>query len=144
MLIYLLLVAVCWSCQKNDNGQTKMNESTSLQGTQWKLISFVDTETGVSKEAESKDKRSYTLRFNDDNTLGGFSSTNELDGSYEPDYSTNDINITIGQRTFINELLDGNKYVDLLNNIQSFSLEKNELRLYYADKKNYLLFKPQL
>lgn len=142
-LILLLLVTVCWSCQKDDNEQTNMGEPTYLKGTNWKLISFVDTEAGVSKEAKPADERSYILRFNDDNTLGGFSSTNELQGNYDADYSTHNVNITIGQRTFINELPDGNKYVEFLNNIQSFSMEKNELRLYYTDKKNYLLFKPQ-
>lgn len=142
-LILLLLVAVCWSCQKNDDEQANMGEPTSLKGTGWKLISFVDTEAGVSKEAKPADDRYYILRFNDDNTLGGFSSTNELQGSYDADYSCNNVIITIGQKTFINEILDGPEYLDILNKIQSFSIKKSELRLYDTDKKNYLLFKPQ-
>lgn len=142
-LILLLLVAVCWSCQKNDNEQGDIGELTSLEGTQWKMISFVDSEAGVSKKAEPIGEKYYILKFNDDNTLVGFSSTNELQGSYEVDYSTSNVSITIGPRTFINEIHDGREYLDLLKNIQSFSLKKNELRLYYTDKKNYLLFKPQ-
>lgn len=142
-LILLLLVAVCWSCQKNDNEQGDIGELTSLEGTQWKMISFVDTEAGVSKEAEPIGEKYYILRFNDDNMMVGFSSTNELHGSYEADYSINNINITIEPTTEVNELHDGNKYIELLNNTQGFSLKNNELRLYYTDKKNYLLFKPQ-
>ena len=70
---------------------------------------------------------------------------NRLDGVYTIDFITGNINIHIAPMTLI--YCDKEKeelYVEILNTVQSLSIQGNELRLYYNNNKNYLLFKKQL
>jgi hypothetical protein len=115
-----------------------------LQGTAWQLVGFVDVETGEIKEIDPKeeDRCLYcTLEFNTDNTFLAFSTANEIWGNYEVDYTTNNFRFVRVWSTLIYEPGDGDRYCEALRIIRSFSTQKNELRLYYNDKKNYLLFR---
>jgi hypothetical protein len=125
------------SCQSDEN------ETVDLQRTKWKLVGFVNAVTDEMKEAEPVSEKCYLLIFNKDNTLSGVSSTNQLTGTYILDEKTSSIHINIWPMTLINELFDGELYCRDLNAVQFFSLQKNELRLYYNDDKDYLLFKLQ-
>jgi hypothetical protein len=54
-----------------------------LQSTTWKLVGFVDVETGEIKEIETKNyERCYRLTFNKDNTFTGFSFNHLFYGNY--------------------------------------------------------------
>jgi hypothetical protein len=133
----LLLCLGVTGCKEKD----KKEETANLTGTRWKLVGFV--ENGKLIEAEPKDcAECYALTFNIDRTLGTHSSTNGLFGTYSIDNNLSTIEITNLGGTKINELLDGKLYVETLLLIQSFSIVNNELKLYYANNKNYLLFKP--
>ncbi|MCL1937724.1 MAG: META domain-containing protein [Candidatus Azobacteroides sp.] len=136
-LFILFCALACMACQSNEN------EMGSLKGTKWKLAGFIDAVTDEMKEAEPVSEKCYLLTFNKDNTLSGVSSTNQLTGIYKLEEKTSSIYINIWPMTLINELFDGELYCKDLNAVKSFSLQKNELRLYYNDDKNYLLFKLQ-
>jgi hypothetical protein len=136
LLTICLTVTACQKEQKN-----------KLTNTKWKLAGIVDTQTGVLTELEPKDcDRCYTLDFdNTDTIVRGFTSSNSFGGTYEVDYSTHSFKIVNLARTLVGEQEDGHLYLDILYQIQSFSIlnkkKKNELWLYHNDKKNYLLFK---
>ena len=115
----------------------------SLTSTKWKFVCFVDAVTGEMKRAEPFATMYNFLIFNEDKILSGFSSSNELYGNYEIDTSTCGISIDIQAMSEVVECLDGSLFVELLNKVDFFSLQKHELRLYYNNKQNYLLLKPR-
>ena len=151
LLINILLIFSACS-EKTD----KSEEKDLLLNSAWKLVGFVDVETEKMKEAEPTDEWCFILRFKEGNftpelsnsleggkKLSGSSSTNSFEGAYEIDESKNSINISIGLMTQVNEYLDGELYMKSLKNTDFFSLEEDELKLYYNNGQNYLLFKSQ-
>jgi len=126
----------------------KWKENTSqeinLEGTKWKLVGIGSLDKIALQELEPKDcEKCYTLTFDTDKSFLTFSSTNELQGIYNADYTAHTIQIVDFGGSKINEIGDGILYVNPFGEmvIQSFSLQGSELRLYYSEKKNYLLFK---
>jgi len=138
-LIFLFVIAA--SC--NPELEPVLPEKEYSICDKWKLVGFVEVETDEIKEIEPKDERCFLLTFNENKTLSGVSSSNPLQGNYDISYTTGSIYITIGQCTYINETLDGRLYVNSLNEVDFFSLQENELRLYYNNKRNFLFFKLQ-
>ena len=148
----LCLLAGCENTGKAGNEfvekETSLNE---LQGTKWKLVGIVDAKTSNLKILEPREyEKCYTLAFDnsipycnedDINSFSTRSSTNELGGCYVIDYEKQHIQVLSFGGTKINEIGDGKLFCDALRTIQSFSLQKNELRMYYNNKQNYLLFK---
>ncbi|MDL2296496.1 META domain-containing protein [Bacteroidales bacterium OttesenSCG-928-B11] len=140
----VLLFTTCENkneCEKIDTSPIISSQQATLENTMWKLAGFVDMEEGCLKRAEPNDEGCYHLNFDTDSTLTGVAASNQLMGRCEIDYATCEIHIAIGNVTCINELFDGNRYIADLNKIQSFSVKGDELRLYYNNKKNYLLYK---
>jgi heat shock protein HslJ len=135
--VLLITIGGAYSCNEKEKPQAL------LANTKWKLIGFVDAVVDTIKMAKPIDDKCYLLTFNEDHTFSGVSSTNTLSGNYDIDYAVNNISLTIKLMTEINELFDGRLYLESLNSVQSFSLQENELRLYYNDKKKYLLYKLQ-
>jgi len=94
----------------------------------------------------------YTIAFDDlphsicDEKLYSFStysSVNDFTACYEVNYMTRSFQIINLLGTRVGEVNgDQELYIDAIRSVQSFSLKKNELRLYYNDNNNYLLFKP--
>ena len=124
----------------------EVEPSNNLVGTQWKLAGILDTQTGVLKELEPKDcDRCYTLTFDTDTSFSTYSSSNELGGGYIVDYVKYSYQIIYFGGTKVGEWGDGPLYVDPFwkRDIQSFSYKENELKLFYNENKNYLLFKLQ-
>jgi hypothetical protein len=148
-VIMLVVTGGFGSCgEKNE-----ANESlVALEGTKWKLVGIVD-ETGSLKELKVGSvwdvtkvcEKCYTLVFGTDSSFLTFSPANDLGGGYIADYETHSFQVTYFGGTKVGENEDGRLYARLFweGLIQSFSVSKNELRLYYNDNKNYLLFKSQ-
>jgi len=132
------LACMAIACQSNGSETV-----SSLKRTTWKLVGFVNVASGEVKEAEPASENCYLLSFNEDSTLSGTSSSNQLAGTYVFDEKKSSIHINIHQATLVTEAFDGNQYLDALNVVQSFLLHKDELRLYYNDQKEYLFFKLQ-
>jgi len=129
------------ACQSNMNGN---DEVTSLNGTMWKLAGIVDTKAGKLKVLEGQEEceKCFTLMFETDNTFLTYTSANELDGIYGIDNETQSFFMFIRGGTKVMEHPDGLLFRNSINAVRSFFLQKNELRLYYNDNKNYLNFKP--
>ena len=133
------IIAVLTGCHK-DKGCREWEQTTiepqALLNTKWKCTGFVNAKSCMIKKSE------HHLNFYEDGTLSGCG-CNVLVGNYKIDFITGNINI----HNFItSEVLcppEANEklYVETLNKVQFFSLQGNELRLYYNNKNNYLLFK---
>ncbi|MDR2920242.1 MAG: hypothetical protein LBV72_12875 [Tannerella sp.] len=121
-------------------------EQGVLNGTRWKLTGIMDVQSGMLTVPETKDcNECYTLVFDAKNSFSFFSPANELGGNYIIDYVTQSFQVAQFGGTKIAEPEDAELYVKPFwtNSIQFFSLLENELKLYYNDKKSYLLFKQQ-
>ena len=145
----VLCVLFSFSCQSKMGNSS--DDPISLKGTKWKLAGIVDVETGSLKVLEPKDcmkdNRCYTLIFEklvsdmDDNSFITYTPSNELVGIYGIDNEDQSFFIRIAGGTKVAEHWDGPLFRNCINAVQSFSLRDKELRLYYNENKNYLLFK---
>jgi heat shock protein HslJ len=109
-----------------------------LLNTAWECEGFVDLKSCKIK------KRKYNLNFHEDGELTG-KTCNDLTGNYTIDFITGDINIFIYTATemLCPPKIDEELYLETLNKVRFFSLQEDELRLYYNNNQNYLLFKKQ-
>jgi hypothetical protein len=108
----------------------------ALPGTKWKLIGFVDTQTGDITEATPTCNECYTLTFNTDTTALGYSFLNIIYLHLKP-------TLKMGVLTKLYE--HGIGTFDLLYNtiyfVESYTVENDTLKFFYNNSKNYLLYK---
>jgi hypothetical protein len=116
-----------------------------LEGTQWKLAGSVNVKTGKLEEFEPKAcAECFTLTFNSDHEASGRSVLVETwidlldlrkyhgirkisEGSWAGDPSLR---------------IDGDRFRITMASIDSFTATPKELKLFYNNKTEYLLFKP--
>ena len=111
---------------------------THLPSTKWKLEGIVDVQTNTIKELEPKDyERCYTLTLYSDGTFTGYTSRNKFVCVFES--STGNVRLLL--ITEINEQGDGSLFYNTLLSVQSHTQQEHELKLFYNDKMNYLLYK---
>lgn len=133
----LCLLGVCmvtaFSCDK-DNAFT-------LEGSKWKLQSFYDSK-GQKPDSPRPENcpECYVIKFEFKGVWQGHSSTNVLFGQYKVDTSKGTLKFTEINGTEINELYDGPKYMLILKTVHSFEVKNNQLKLFYDNEGNYLLF----
>lgn len=138
---FLLMTAILFFMGMGCEKDTKSNIPTELLKT-WKLEGFVDVKTETLKPAEPVGEKCYVLTFRENYTLAGYTSTNEVYGTYSIDADKKLLKIINFGGTEINELFDGPRYVDAIFKIESFSLSEDRLKLFY-DGDYYLQFKSQ-
>ena len=111
-------------------------EPQALLNIGWECVGFVNVKSCIIRKCGN------SIVFGEDGKLGG-ASCNILCGNYNIDFITGNINISIGAVTQVLCPPEMNEdiYLETLNNVHFFSLQGNELRLYYNNNKNYLLFK---
>ena len=132
----LILAGGFVSCSKD--------ERDILLNTKWKLVGFMDVASGETKYAEPTNKWCYTITFKNNRKWEGRSAVNSMEGKYKINYSKNSISISIRLMTKVYcENCDEDLYVESLKNVDFFSIQENELKLYYNSKQNYLLYKSQ-
>ena len=133
-VIALFLLTGGTGCEKEKEEQAP----AELYGT-WKLAGFGNTADNTFREAEPKDcEKCYTMTFLKDGTITGHTSTNEIGGEYRIKGGNLDF-LRLGG-TEINELFDGQDYVEALYKVNRFEIISKQLELYYGDT-DYLLFK---
>jgi len=133
ILLPAIIVAGCNKTIEKENDE----ELTSLKGTKWKLECIVDDETKTLNVIEPKDcEKCYTLIFDTDSTADGYSAANIV-------HLINLDPFRIQCATYIAECdcNDGNFYCGLLLLAKSYEANSNKLKLFFADKNHYLLFK---
>jgi hypothetical protein len=119
---------------------TTQDTTYALAGTKWKLVKFVNVSEGITKDPEPSSDSCYWIMFNNDSTICGHSSTNELFGYYQINSPLFTIQLLVGG-TKISEMFDGSLYMEKINLVDSFELTNTYLKMYYNNQQNYLLFK---
>lgn len=118
-----------------------------LIGTTWKLIGFGNERSGKIKPAkpEADIRGTYMLVFENQGTISGYTSTNAALGKYElPNPNKGQVTILhFGRMTYINELYDGNKYIDAIREVSKYDITSQGLFLHYSSRE-YLLFEPKI
>jgi len=119
----------------------EQNENDTLQGTKWKLMGIVDTQTDILKELEPKDcDECYSFTFDTDSTAIGWITSNDLFVWLRPVVSIATFSKALGSDFYIEDAI---LFRNVIKTITSYELNKNELKFFYNDNKNYLLFKPR-
>ena len=135
VILFLAAIVVLGGCVKKEN-------KNPLKNTEWKLINFVDVANNTKKTPEPDSEKCYILKFLEKgDSLTAVSSTNNFIGTYTIDTQTHYILITNFCGTKIKELYDGILYVKSLITVNKYTIDKDILKLYYNDNKNYLEFK---
>jgi hypothetical protein len=134
--ILLFLLGSFSSCNKE--------ERDLLTKTKWKLVGFVDVETETIKEAYPNGEYHYVLTFNKWGKFSGLTSSNSIEGKYKINYYKHSINFSMKLGTVANEFPDGYIYTDALFKVDYFFIQENELKLYYNNKQNYLLYRQKV
>jgi hypothetical protein len=117
----------------------------ALKENNWKLVGIMDAQTGSLTELEPRDcEVCYTLMFDTDTTfLSSSSVKNSLCGTYTCNYKMHSFRMIGTESLLFLERGDGVLWKSILLTVNAFTLLEDELRLYYNENKNYLLFKSQ-
>jgi hypothetical protein len=145
LLAALAVLAFSGMCCYDGDSPTQALTTQTLNGTSWKLVGIMDTQTGSLTELEPTGcKECYTLTFDTDTTfLSSSSVKNSLCGTYTYNYKMHSFRIIEYESLLFLEGEDGVLWKSILLTVNAFTLLENELRLYYNENKNYLLFKSQ-
>ena len=144
VILLVAAVVVLGGCEKKNenNNENEKENKNPLKNTEWKLINFVDVTNNTKKTPEPDSEKCYILKFLEKgDSLTAVSSTNNFIGTYTIDTQTHYILITNFCGTKIKELYDGILYVKSLIIVNKYTIDKDILKLYYNDNKNYLEFK---
>ena len=144
VILFVAAIVVLGGCEKKNenNNENEKENKNPLKNTEWKLIDFVDVANNTKKTPEPDSEKCYILKFLEKgDSLTAVSSTNNFIGTYTIDTQTHYILITNFCGTKIKELYDGILYVKSLITVNKYTIDKDILKLYYNDNKNYLEFK---
>ena len=144
VILFVAAVVVLGGCEKKNenNNENEKENKNPLKNTEWKLINFVDVANNTKKTPEPDSEKCYILKFLEKgDSLTAVSSTNNFIGTYTIDTQTHYILITNFCGTKIKELYNGILYVKSLITVNKYTIDKDILKLYYNDNKNYLEFK---
>ena len=144
VILLVAAVVVLGGCEKKNenNNENEKENKNPLKNTEWKLINFVDVANNTKKTPEPDSEKCYILKFLEKgDSLTAVSSTNNFIGTYTIDTQIHYILITNFCGTKIKELYDGILYVKSLIIVNKYTIDKDILKLYYNDNKNYLEFK---
>jgi hypothetical protein len=122
------------------SSNTKENENTdisSLVNTKWKLVGIMGIEK-IFIELEPKEcEACYTITFDTDTTASGRSACNDINI-----LNINPINIA-RTKVYCGDTSDEEKYWTAIISVTSYIVENDELKFFYNDGKNWLLYKLQ-
>ena len=115
--------------------EEKIVDTSTVHNTiigKWKLVGVVDAETSTLKVLEPKDcERCYTFTFDTDTTAWGYTVLNAM-------YIAGFI---IGG-TKLGEDGDAGICYDALFSVRSYVFNENELKFFFNNDSQYLLYKP--
>jgi hypothetical protein len=134
-------------CGEDDSPVTKSGktpqETNLLVGTKWKLMGYFDVEADTLKQDGYENyEQFFILIFDVDIAVSGFPGNHPIYGEYKINFllSTLELTVKADLSDFINVLAESKLYVEEMNKVRFFSFTDTELKLFYNDKKNYLLF----
>ncbi len=136
-ILFIGIIVIVFSANAGCEKDTFYNK---LIGS-WKFIGFGNIEDNSFENATPTDcGNCYILSFSSDGILSGTTSMNSFNGEYEV-HENNGITLFNIISTLAGELGNGDKYADALWIIESYEIDNKELKLYYNNKKNFLLLK---
>lgn len=113
-----------------------------LTNTSWKLHGFYSHETDSLEIAQPEDSEYfYVINFQEDEKFSGRTATNEFEGRYT--ISDDQIYIHDCFTTKVGEMYDGERFYSSLHEATRYSISNRQLRLYYNNNQDYLLFNIQ-
>ena len=111
---------------------------TDLTGTSWKLAGIYDVQSETLTVLEPIDCNiCYFLTFANDTMAIGRSTGNDVGVNLA---SKEHIIFTM---TEAGEFGDGDIFCDAIYKVKSYSVSKTELKFFFNEKNNYLLYKPK-
>ena len=111
-----------------------------LTGTEWRLVEFSDIEK--NKLLEKFFGSCFTLYFIDSMAVNGRGISNKTVGYYYAEVSSMAFKFTMFQNATLVGGYNNEEdlYIETMRKVESFSLNDEELKLFYNNKKDYLLF----
>ena len=152
-IIFAAFLLVFVSCKNNDTTDEQIEKTNPFPNTEWKLLGFFDEEAQTLRKQEHDSIWAYRLIFIDCSTSAEICTLN-IGTFYNVEWAEYRINFSMPNieivrllgGTFAIELSpDGTLFANIImrnNSLQSYSLNKDELKLFYIynGKKGYLLF----
>ena len=115
-------------------------ESSGLIGIKWKLAGIVNTNTDEFTVLEPRDcERCYTLSFDTDSTATVWSASNIFLIRLQPIVQVVLETEALGLDFYVEDAM---LFCKAIKSISSYDISKNEVKFYFKENKNYLLFKP--
>jgi hypothetical protein len=142
ILKYILfcMLLVGFSCRDNNPPD---DIPVPLNGTQWKLAGSVNVETGELREFQpTACVECFTLTFHSDHGASGRSVLEEI--SIDLLNLRKYIMADISEASWSGDpslRIDGDHFRKIMISIESFTVTSEELKLYFNNKTEYLLFK---
>ena len=160
--MFIFCVALFFMCSCNDEGVIVLDDyivkdttQYTLEQTEWNLVLFVDAENNTSRKpifpSWYKGDVMYVLVFNEptepvDNMSNedfwAFAEANRFFGHFVIDYTNSTIQLYKIWTTAVG-IIDENdeeNYKYGIRNSTEFEITATQLKLFYNDRKNYLLF----
>ncbi len=99
----ILYLPMFGGCQKSETNKKRDNGGTlPLIGTTWKLVGFADSERNSFELAKPSGKETYLLKFKEDGSISGSTSTNQARGKFV--LSDKDKSLSIMEFTNVTEI----------------------------------------
>lgn len=145
-----LCLAVCFGCSDDSNSEEqteqRLNQPTDaiVVNINWKLAKLVEVGDEIKIPEELvKSAKVYVIQFKDDGTFEGYTSANEINGSYASNKETGKIELKLEMQTQIADILYSDfeeMYLDFLfKKVYSYSQSDDGLYLYFG-KDSYLMY----
>jgi hypothetical protein len=128
----LLILAGIVSCGKDDE------EPIKLAGTHWMLEGIVDVETGELRELDIYYSDCQNIYFETDTTAHGCIIANDIYLHLSPQQVFVVITVNEDDDSYTGDV---QLFYDVIKTLTSYTLTKDELKLYCNGEKNYLLYK---
>lgn len=113
-----------------------------LTNTSWKLHGFYSHETDSLEIAQPEDcEYCYVINFQEDEKFSGRTATNEFYGKYT--ISDDHFSIHDFFTTEVGDMFDEDRFYSALHEATRYSISNRQLRLYYNNNQDYLLFNIQ-
>lgn len=149
ILLWLGMFSACSSdenCRfdENDGGNAGISAErtkslTKLHETSWKLYGFGTDDAHIQIAEPSGCSTCYVVKFNQDGTFSGKTTSNDFYGIYSTDNQS--FKIEEYETTQVGEVGDGYRFVDAFRSSVHYDIADGQLKL-YNNNNDYLIFNP--
>ena len=129
----LLAMGLSSACSNETEGED------DLSNTSWRLLGFcsMDSNELQSIQPENCDN-CYVLTFSTDGIFSGRTASNKFEGAYSAEKGL--FAILKCTTTKVGDIYDNDRFYTALLNSTHYSISDSQLKLFYNNKQNYLIF----